>query len=105
MDTLSDDVKTELRKLNQGQRNIVLKGLNSKLNHFEKTGKLSYSYDICPVCVDMGSTLEKPCCGDCYIKISCKIPFDCSFSDDRYESYKYFTLMEFFLLAEDAEKR
>jgi hypothetical protein len=94
---LSKTVKEELRALTPEQREIVLKGLRSKMGHYDKTGKISYRYDICPVCADVGSTQEDPKCDQCYIMISCQVPFDEGFKEDPIRSAEYFRAMLTFI--------
>lgn len=92
--TIPKDAEAELKVLRPRQRRIVLGGLDKKLGHYEKSGHLSYRYDICPVCRDVGSTEENPKCDDCYIKIACKVPFNQGFRYDNEKGYEYFSEME-----------
>ena len=94
---LSPDVKDELRALTDTQRKIVIYGLRRKLEHYRTSGRLSYRYEVCPVCIDMKSTQENPKCDDCYIKISCKKPFVDGFRDDPVKGFEYFSSMEVFI--------
>lgn len=94
---LTVEARNELRKLTPEQRALVLKGLDVKLGHFEKTGKLSYRYDICSICADVGSTEDDPHCDECYIEISCKAPFERGFEEDMDKGYEYFGEMRDFL--------
>jgi len=96
---LSEEVKEELIMLTKEQREIVLKGLDKKLSYYQKTGILSYKYEVCPVCNDVGSTLENPKCDECYIKISCKEPFNKGFRDDPEKGFEYFSAMRRFILS------
>jgi hypothetical protein len=91
---MKDEYVKELRALTSRQRTVVLGGLKNKLGHQKKTGILSYRYDICPVCQDVGSTLENPRCEDCYIQASCKAPFVDGFRDDAEAGVAYFTEMK-----------
>lgn len=94
---LSPEVIEELRALTPEQRAIVLGGLRNKLGFHKRSGILSYRYDVCPVCQDIGSTEEDPKCDECYIKVSCKVPFVDGFRDDPDQGVKYFTAMREFL--------
>ena len=91
-----EDIK-ELNELTPRQKAIVLGGLINKLNHHKKTGKLSYQYDVCPVCNDMHSTEERPQCKHCYIQVSCQAPFNRGFKDDVDKGVEYFSEMREFL--------
>lgn len=94
---LPSDVQNELVALTPRQRGTVLLGLSRKLQHYKTTGRLSYRYEVCPVCIEMGSTEGNPQCDSCYIKISCKKPFVDGFRDDPLKGYEYFSAMEDFL--------
>jgi hypothetical protein len=94
---LSPEVVAELKVLTPKQRAVVLGGLRNKLCFHQRTGILSYRYDVCPVCQDVGSTEDDPKCDDCYIKISCKVPFVEGFRDDPEQGVRYFTAMREFL--------
>lgn len=91
------EVEDELRKLNGAQRTIVIKGLEAKLAAYRKKGYISYRYEVCPVCRDVGSTLEVQKCNECYIKISCKEPFNYGFRDNHQRGFEYFSEMYEFL--------
>jgi hypothetical protein len=91
------EYQEELLHLTPRQYNIVLGGLIDKLGHYERTNKLSYAYEVCPVCADIGSTLDNPGCGRCYIEMSCQAPFNDGFRDDQEEGVAYFTEMLRFL--------
>lgn len=93
------EYERELRRLTPRQHRIVMGGLVKKLNHHVKTGILSYAYDVCPVCKDVGSTLEDPKCGDCYIHWSCQAPFIDGFRENPIEGARYFRKMRKFLEA------
>jgi hypothetical protein len=90
---LIGEAREELRTLTPEQRSIVLGGLRNKLGFHRRTGILSYRYDVCPVCQDVGSTEDDPKCDECYIKISCKVPFTHGFRDDPERGVKYFAEM------------
>lgn len=96
---LSEDVRLELSSLTELQKKIVLSGLDGKLGHFNKSGMLSYKYEVCPICKDIGSTLEDPKCWMCYLKIGCKIPFKYGFRDDPEVGAIYFSQMRNFLIS------
>lgn len=87
------EVEEELRKLNNHQRDIVLKGLEAKLAAYKRKGYISYKYEVCPVCKDVGSTPECQKCEGCYIKISCKEPFAYGFRDNHEKGFEYFSGM------------
>ncbi len=88
----------ELALLTPRQRGIVLLGLGKKLGLYEREQILSYQYEVCPVCNDMGSTAADPtCCDDCYIKLSCKAPFTDGFRDDPEAGAAYFEEMQHLL--------
>lgn len=91
------EVEGELIKLDKRQREIVIKGLEAKLGAYKRKGYISYKYEVCPVCRDVGSTLECPRCDDCYIKISCKEPFAYGFKEDHEKGFEYFSEMHEFL--------
>ena len=88
----------ELKSLTPRQRHIVLDGLVRKLGLYRRKGILSYQYNVCPVCKDVGSTLENDSnCTDCYIHQSCKAPFNDGFRDDPEMGAAYFQEMRDFL--------
>lgn len=87
------EYRRELLRLTPRERSVVLKGLVGKLGYHARTGVLSYRYDVCPVCRDVGSTLEEPRCEECYIPLSCKAPFNDGFRDDPAAGAAYFTEM------------
>jgi GNAT superfamily N-acetyltransferase len=90
-------VKRELVSLTEEQCKIVLDGLDKKLGHFRKSGRLSYKYEVCPICVDIGSTLENPRCGKCYLELGCKTPFCRGFRHDPQVGAMYFDEMRRYL--------
>jgi len=89
--------EAELKKLTPRQKAIVISGLENKLSHYYKSHHLSYRYDVCPVCIDMGSTEESPKCESCYIKESCKAPFSEGFRNNNIRGAAYFQKMLTFL--------
>jgi len=100
---LSPEVIEELDILDARQRGIVLGGLKAKLGAYcEEGGKLSYRYDVCPICKDVGSTLENPKCEECYLKVGCKVPFNHGFRHDPEMGAYYFGEMLAHLEALDA---
>jgi len=98
--TLPEIAKEELRNLTPERRRIVLQGLQRKLWHLDRTFKLSYRYEVCPVCNGMESTLENPKCDNCYIKVACKYPFDAGFREDQEKGEKYFRGMLEFMMSD-----
>ena len=88
--TMKPEYEKELRRLTPRQREIVMSGLIRKLKHHERTGKLSYAYEVCPVCNDIGSTLEHKRCEQCYIEKSCQAPFTDGFRDNTSKGVEYF---------------
>ncbi|MBW2168857.1 MAG: class II aldolase/adducin family protein, partial [Deltaproteobacteria bacterium] len=94
---MKPEYEKELRGLTPRQYNIVMGGLLKKLDHHKKTGILSYAYEICPVCKDIGSTLEEQHCEECYIHKSCQAPFTEGFEDDTNAGVAYFTEMRRFM--------
>lgn len=101
MSDLTEIAKRPLRKLDWRQRNIVLAGLRNKLWHQARTGHLSYRYDVCPVCIDMGSTEKNPRCQNCYIEAPCQLPFWEGFKEDQERGTQYFQDMYNFLVSEE----
>jgi len=93
--------KNELDDLSLKQKETVLKGLNGKLGFYKKTGELSYKYNVCPICIDIGSTEKNPKCDKCYLKIGCKEPFIQGFRYDSIKGYQYFTTMRNYLKQKD----
>lgn len=87
---LKPEALAELAALDGRQRALVLGGLRAKLDHYGRTGRLSYAYAVCPVCQDMGSTEEAPRCAACYIQHACQAPFVDGFRDDVEAGVTYF---------------
>jgi len=94
---LSHAVERELDGLTEKQARIVLSGLDKKLGHFAKSNKLSYKYEICPICKDVGSTIDDPKCEECYLRLGCKTPFFRGFRHDPQVGAIYFTQMRSYL--------
>lgn len=89
------EIDKELLKLDKRQREIVLKGLEGKLDCYDKRGFVSYRYDVCPICNDMKSSLEDNSgCEGCYIKNTCLEPFKEGFKEDSELSYIYFSVVK-----------
>jgi len=68
------------------------------LGAFKKSGELSYKYEVCPICKDVGSTLEDPKCGKCYLRLGCKKPFNADFRHDPQVGAMYFSQMYTYLI-------
>ncbi|MFH0868794.1 MAG: GNAT family N-acetyltransferase [archaeon] len=84
----------------------VMFGLNWKLGNYGKTGKISYRYDLCPICKDMGSSeVNSDNCKSCYIYNTCLEPFRAvgRFKEDFEVSNAYFGAMRQFMLAHQPE--
>jgi ribulose-5-phosphate 4-epimerase/fuculose-1-phosphate aldolase len=93
MRELKPEAIAELVELDARHRALVLGGLRNKLDHYGRTGRLSYAYEVCPVCRDMGSTEEEPRCDACYIRRACKAPFEEGFRDNVEAGVIYFRSM------------
>ncbi len=95
---LRPEISEELQRLNCREKEIVLKGLNVKLDCYEKRGFISYKYSVCPVCDDMKSSLKNSSnCEGCYIKNTCLEPFKECFKEDNEASYRYFSYIEWYI--------
>ncbi|MFQ6009886.1 MAG: GNAT family N-acetyltransferase [Candidatus Aenigmatarchaeota archaeon] len=94
---LKDYIKEELRALKPEKRKIVLDGLDVKMKVYVEKGFVSYKYSLCPVCADVGSSLEEQKCSECYIERTCREPFVEGFKDDNEVSSEYFSEVEWFL--------
>ena len=98
---LRDDIKQELQSLTPEQWDIVMGGLNWKLGHYTKSGKVSFRYDLCPICADMGSSeQDSENCKKCYIYLTCQEPFraHARFKEDFEVSGAYFSAMKEFMI-------
>jgi len=98
---LPQDVREELRGLDERQRLLVVAGLDGKLSHFRRSGKVSYSYTHCPVCADVGMQPDgKGDCTKCYIPITCQLPFreERGFREDHLLGSAYWYGVRQFLL-------
>lgn len=90
----------ELVKLSPAQLRVVREGLRVKLGNFERSGRVSYRYDICPICKAMGSSeQDDSACRQCYIYRTCMAPFreHARFKEDYQVSARYFQAMQDFL--------
>ncbi len=106
---LRDEIKNELLRLRKDKWSIVMGGLNWKLGHYSSSGEVSYKFNICPICADMGCSdlraaedSSRPCPADnCYIYLACMEPFRAvgRFKEDFEVSNAYFSAMRNFLLA------
>ena len=95
---LKPEISRELQRLNRREKETVLKGLDAKLNCYEKRGFVSYKYSVCPVCNDMKSSLKDSSnCEHCYIQNTCLEPFREGFKEDNEVSYKYFSYVEWYI--------
>ncbi len=96
---LSDKIQSELLLMDNRQWQVVMDGLNWKLAHYGKSGRVSYRYDLCPICADVGSTQENSDnCNQCYIHTACREPFQSGFKEDYEVSAAYFTAFRDFML-------
>ncbi len=107
---LKDEIKQELLNLREkpDKWKIVMNGLDWKLGHYRKSGEVSYKFNICPICADMGVTNNNinkessiPCPEkDCYIYLTCMEPFReiGFFKEDNEISNAYFKAMKDFML-------
>ena len=76
-------------------------GLQAKLRNYEKSGRVSYRYDICPICAYMGSSEQNDeNCEKCFIRQTCFEPFrnPGRFKEDYEVSGAYFEAVRQFLL-------
>ena len=108
---LKKEIKKELLKLRErpDKWKIVMGGLDWKLGNYRKSGEISYKFNICPICADMGVTdndlnkeSSRPCpAEDCYIYTTCMEPFReiGFFKEDNEISSAYFKAMRDFMLA------
>ena len=99
---LKPEIKQELLALTKEQWDTVMHGLNWKLGNYEKSGKVSFRYDLCPICADMESSeQDSENCRKCYIYKTCTEPFReiGRFKEDFQVSNAYFTAMRDFMLA------
>ncbi len=90
----------ELRALSGEALDAVMRGLDAKLGHFETSGRVSYRFDICPICAFTGSSEEDDsACKGCCIRVTCSRPWDraARFKEDYQLSYAYFHAMREFL--------
>ncbi|MBI2473233.1 GNAT family N-acetyltransferase [Candidatus Uhrbacteria bacterium] len=99
-----NETKKELLRLVGKDLEVVIQGLNVKLNNYGRSGRVSYRYDLCPICAYMGSSEQNDdACKRCPIFTTCLEPFreTARFKEDYEISYRYFTAMLKFLLNSD----
>ncbi len=99
---LKKESKEELAVLDERQWKIVMGGLDWKLGNYGKNGTVSYRYDLCPICKDMGSSEQNSeNCKRCYIYNTCMEPFReiGRFKEDFEVSHAYFSEMREFMLS------
>jgi len=104
---LKPETKKELSSLDEKQWNIVMYGLKWKLGNYGKTGKVSYRYDLCPICDDVGSSeINSDNCKECYIHTTCMEPFRESgrFKENFEVSNVYFSEMRNFMLVDKSRR-
>jgi hypothetical protein len=95
---LPDFVTEELDRMSKVQFMTVAAGLAGKLGAYEKTGRVSYRYDLCPVCSQMGSTVEDDsACQKCYIHATCRLPFQQGFKESTTRSLEYWRAVQHYL--------
>ncbi|OGL74390.1 hypothetical protein A3C96_03800 [Candidatus Uhrbacteria bacterium RIFCSPHIGHO2_02_FULL_60_10] len=97
---LKDAAKAELLKLTPEELAVVTHGLDVKLGSFEKSGRVSYRYDLCPICAYTGSSeQDSDNCKKCCIYLTCLEPFreQGRFKEDYEVSGAYFAAMLDFL--------
>lgn len=98
--SLNEEAKKELARMNAREREVVGRGLAWKLGHYGKTGRVSYRFDLCPICADIGSSEEESGnCRKCYIYRTCREPFrePGRFKEDYLVSCAYFQAVREFL--------
>lgn len=98
--TLKASTQAELLRLSAGEREVVLKGLNWKVGHYTQSGRVSYRYDLCPICKFMESSEQNSDnCKKCPIYETCMEPFReiGRFKEDYEVSGAYFQAMKDFL--------
>jgi GNAT superfamily N-acetyltransferase len=102
---LKDEAKAELLRLTPEQLAVVMQGLNVKLGNLDRSGRISYRYDLCPICAHMGSSeQDSAACRRCFIYVTCMEPFreKGRFKEDYEVSGAYFREMRRFLLENKA---
>lgn len=98
--TLRASTQAELLRLSAAEREVVLKGLDWKLGHYAQSGRVSYRYDLCPICKFVGSNEQNSeNCKNCPIHETCMEPFReiGRFKEDSQVSGAYFQAMKDFL--------
>lgn len=104
---LREEIKAELLRLTPEARAVVLNGLNWKVGHYAKSGRVSYRYDLCPICAFVGSSeKDSSSCKQCPIYTTCMEPFRAvgRFKEDYEVSGAYFQAVRDFLLANGGER-
>ncbi len=107
---LNDAAKAELSRLTPEETAVVMKGLDAKLGHYHGSGRVSYRYDLCPICAYTGSSEQNSDnCKKCCIYLTCLEPFRemGRFKEDYEVSGAYFEEVRNFLRrrqAPDARK-
>ncbi len=98
--TLKPESEKELQSLTAGQWETAMGALKTKLDNFERSGRVSYRYDLCDVCKSMASDeQDSENCKKCYIHTTCTEPFreQCRFKEDYLISAAYFNEMKRFM--------
>jgi len=97
-----EDARREIDGLTPEQRATVEKGLDIKLGAaYGGSGRVSYRFDLCPVCSEMGSTeKDDSACRDCYIRRLCRFPFgeEHRFKEDPQVSLGYWEAVRQYLV-------
>lgn len=99
---LKESTKNELLQLAPEEWEVTMRGLAVKLGNYAKSGRVSYRYDLCPICAHMGSSeQDDENCGKCFIRQTCFEPFrkPARFKEDYEISGAYFEAVRQFLLA------
>ena len=98
--TLKASTQAELSRLSAAEREVVLKGLDWKVGHYASSGRVSYRYDLCPICKFVGSSEQNSDnCKKCPIYQTCMEPFRKigRFKEDYEVSGAYFRAVKGFL--------
>lgn len=105
--TLKASTQAELLRMSAEARAVVLNGLSWKIGHYAKSGRVSYRYDLCPICKFVGSSEQNSDnCKKCPIHETCFEPFReiGRFKEDYEISGAYFQAVLNFLLAHRENK-
>lgn len=97
---LKDEAESELMRLSPEELAVVMHGLDVKLGNYGSSGRLSYRYDLCPICAYTGSSeQDSDNCKKCCIRMTCMEPFRDKgrFKEDYEVSRAYFEAMRDFL--------